>query len=186
MTTATSLLREEHEAIGRMLDATQEIAGLLERGVKVPPETLTGLLEFFREFADRCHHAKEEELLFPLLERKGLPRAGGPLGVMEEEHERGRQLLKLMANAAELYGEGSTSAGTLWAATARTYVELLRAHIYKENSVLFQIADRMLTEAEQKGLVSKFDEIEINRLGAATHERLHALMEKLTARALVG
>ena len=74
MAIATDVLRREHDAILRMLEVTELVAEQLDQGEKVKPETLDGLLEFFRLFADRCHHGKEEELLFPALERKGLSR----------------------------------------------------------------------------------------------------------------
>jgi len=68
MTTATQILRNEHDAILSMLDATEEAARQLGAGEAVEPRVLDGLLEFFRLFADRCHHGKEEDLLFPKLE----------------------------------------------------------------------------------------------------------------------
>src|SRR3989304_1422677 len=101
MTTATGVLRQEHDAILRMLEVAEAVARQLDRGENVPADTLAGLLEFFRLFADRCHHGKEEDLLFPLLEKKGLPRAGGPLGGMLGEHERGRPPVRRMGGAAD-------------------------------------------------------------------------------------
>ena len=64
-------------------------------------EVLANLQEFFRLFADQCHHGKEEELLFPLLEQKGIPRTGGPIGVTLHEHEEGRALVRQMGDAVE-------------------------------------------------------------------------------------
>src|SRR3990172_2858898 len=93
MDTATGILRQEHDAILRMLEVAEAVARQLDRGEDVPAETLAGLLECFRLFADRCHHGKEEDLLFPLLEKKGLPRAGGPIGVMLGGDEDGRALV---------------------------------------------------------------------------------------------
>ena len=90
MATATEILRKEHDAILRMLEVTEQVAEQLDRGEKVAPQTLDGLLEFFRLFADQCHHGKEEELLFPALERKGMPRQTGPIEVMLIEHDHGR------------------------------------------------------------------------------------------------
>jgi hemerythrin-like domain-containing protein len=184
MTTATTVLRTEHDAILRMLDAAEEVARQLDRGQRVAPETLTGLLEFFRLFADRCHHGKEEDLLFPLLEKKGLPRAGGPIGVMLHEHDQGRALVKQMADAAEAYGGGSTGAGGRWAEAARGYAFLLRQHIDKENNVLFVMAENLLTSTEQTELATAFEKVEEEKMGPGTHERLHALMDKLTAQIL--
>lgn len=180
MPAATSILRQEHDAILRMLDATEEAARMLDRGEQVAPETLRELLEFFRVFADRCHHGKEEDLLFPLLERKGLPRTGGPIGVMLVEHEQGRALIRQMGEAGEAYARGVAEAAPQWATAARGYTALLRQHIDKENNVLFQVADSLLSEAEQGELVAAFEKVETDKIGAGTHERLHALMDRVT------
>ena len=76
MPTVTLILRKEHAALLRMLDATEEAARRINAGQAVALETLKGLLEFFHLFADRCHHGKEEDLLFPLLESRRLPWSG--------------------------------------------------------------------------------------------------------------
>lgn len=184
MRTATEILRQEHDAILRMLDATELIAQRLLQGEPVPHETLDQLLEFFRVFADRCHHGKEEDLLFPLLERKGLPRYGGPIGVMLAEHDEGRGFVQLMAEAVEAYGRGLAEAGPSWARAACGYASLLRAHIDKENNVLFPLAENFLTPDELTQLALEFDKVEVEKIGAGTHARLHALMEKLTSEIL--
>ena len=166
MDTATAVLRKEHEAIVKMLEVTEEVARRLDAGEYVAAETLADLLEFFRLFADKCHHGKEEDLLFPQLEKKGMPRAGGPLAVMLAEHEQGRALIRQMA-------------GPAWAEAARAYASLLRAHIEKENHVLFVMAERILTPSEQAELAEGFEKSEVEKMGAGTHERLHAMMADL-------
>lgn len=181
MSTATAILRHEHEAILRMLDATEEVARQFESGKSPAPRTLRDLLEFFRLFADQCHHGKEEELLFPLLEKKGMPRAGGPVGVMLAEHDEGRSLIKQMAEATDAYVAGKAEAGAVWARAARGYAALLRQHIDKENNILFVMAERMLTGAEQSDLADAFEKIEAEKMGPGTHERLHAMIDRLTA-----
>ena len=181
METATQILRKEHDAILKMLGVTGLVAQKLDRHEAVAPEALAGLLEFFRLFADTCHHGKEEELLFPLLEKKGLPRAGGPIGVMLWEHDKGRALVREMASAGDAYRNGDAASGPRWALAANGYADLLREHIIKENEILFVMAERMLSDAEQRELAAAFDKVEVEKMGAGTHERLHALMDKLAA-----
>jgi hemerythrin-like domain-containing protein len=181
MPTATLILRKEHEAILKMLDASEEAARRIESGQTVAPETLEGLLEFFRLFADRCHHGKEEDLLFPLLESRGLPRQGGPLGVMLREHDQGRELIRQMVEAVGASRTGDTTTLARWAEAARAYAQLLRAHIGKENDVLFVMADNMLSPEEQSALAAEFEKFEVEQMGAGTHERLHASMDRLLA-----
>lgn len=181
MTTATQTLRQEHDAILRMLDATEETSRQLAAGAHVEPHILEGLLEFFRLFADHCHHGKEEDLLFPKLVEKGLPRNMGPIGVMLVEHDQGRALVKQMTHAAADYKLARAGAAGRWAEAARAYVALLREHIAKENNILFVMAERMLTAEEQQELSAQFELVEQEEMGAGTHERLHALMDQLCA-----
>jgi hemerythrin-like domain-containing protein len=181
MTTATETLRHEHDAILRMLDATEETARQLTAGGPVEPHVLEGLLEFFRLFADRCHHGKEEDLLFPKLAEKGLPRNMGPIGVMLLEHDQGRALVKQMTHAAADYQAGRDGSAARWAEAARAYTILLREHIAKENNILFVMAERMLSAEEQQELSAQFEAVELEKMGAGTQERLHALMDQLCA-----
>ncbi len=179
MKTATSVLRKEHDAILKMLDVTEEIARRAKQGIPVPTSIYGELLEFFKVFADRCHHKKEEGLLFPALEGKGLPHQNGPIAVMLSEHELGRELIGAMSRAAGEISDDRPGAATRWAAAALEYSALLRAHINKENNILFMMAERLLSEAEQAELAEAFDRHEIEEMGAGTHERLHESMRKL-------
>lgn len=179
MNTATETLRTEHKAIISMLEATEAVARNIGSGMLPSAETLQGLLEFFKVFADRCHHGKEEDLLFPLLERKGLPHAGGPVGVMLFEHEQGRDLIRQMSDAADRFSAGDQAAAQSWARAASGYAALLRSHIQKENNILFVMAERLLTSTEQSELAEDFEKLEVEKMGEGTHERLHQLMHRL-------
>jgi hemerythrin-like domain-containing protein len=186
MLTATAILRKEHDAILRMLEVADEVSRQLTSDQRVAVETLNGLLEFFRLFADRRHHRKEEDLLFPWLEKKGLARAGGPIGVMLSEHEQGRGLVKQMAEAADAYANGAAGAGRRWAHAAGQYSALLRQHIDKENNVLFIMTENLLTAAEQSELGAAFEQADQEETGAGAPGRLQALMDKLAAEILPG
>jgi hemerythrin-like domain-containing protein len=181
MTTATQTLRHEHDAILRMLDAAEETARQLTAGAQVAPGVLEGLLEFLKLFADQCHHGKEEDVLFPKLVEKGLPRNMGPIGVMLLEHDQGRALVQQMSDATAAYKAAHPGAAERWAEAARAYAGLLREHIAKENSVLFVMAERMLSAEEQQQLAAEFEAVELQKMGAGRHERLHQMMDQLCA-----
>jgi hemerythrin-like domain-containing protein len=128
-------------------------------------------VEFLRRFADGCHHAKEEQALFPLLEARGIPREGGPIGQMLLEHEEGRELLRGMERAiAERDLPG-------FVASAGAYAGLLRAHIEKERHVLFPMGARRLAAEDDRALRERFAAIEREVGGEALHARLHAELE---------
>ncbi|MBI3031567.1 MAG: hemerythrin domain-containing protein [Candidatus Rokubacteria bacterium] len=166
---ATAVLRHEHEVFLRALALLERLGRGLEAGTPVDREALAWLIDFFRTFADRCHHTKEEQHLFPALERHGLPRDGGPVGVMLHEHELGRAYLRAMAA-----GDDPTVAEAI-----ENYSALLRAHIDKENGILFPIAEQILGEEEQRVIVRAFDAIEQAVVGPGIHEQLLAKLAEL-------
>jgi hemerythrin-like domain-containing protein len=180
---ATTVLRREHQAILRMLDTLRKTTSAIESGEVVPQRTLDGLLEFFTVFADRCHQVKEEEILFPMLERKGLPRSGGPIAALASEHLQGRALLARMKASAPASAH-NPDAALRFTEAAGSYAGLLQEHISKENTVLYMMAERLLTDSEQRELAARFDEIDDERLGIGNHERTHVRLNTLSAEAV--
>ncbi len=175
----TEQLREEHAGIGSMLDILAKICDLLESGKPVDQGHLERILEFLKVFVDKCHHAKEEDLLFPAMERAGVPGEGGPIGGMLAEHRLGREYIGGMSEAAEKLGRGDRSASPQFVRNARSYIGLLRAHIEKENGILYPLADRRIPEKTQRELLADFDKVEEERVGHGKHEEFHRLMDRL-------
>lgn len=175
---ATKQLRDEHEGIKVMLDVLEHLAHKLEAGEPVNREHLAQILDFLRTFADACHHGKEENLLFPALVRAGLPADSGPVGVMLLEHTQGRAYIRGMVDALERMTAGE-DAGKDFAYNATGYVLLLRAHIDKENDILFMMAERMLPPAVHAQLAEEFAKVEHERIGDGVHEKYHALIHEL-------
>ena len=64
-------------------------------------------MEFIATFADHNHHGKEEDILFPAMEKAGFPRDGGPVGVMLMEHTQGREYVGAMRLAVARLKNGS-------------------------------------------------------------------------------
>jgi hemerythrin-like domain-containing protein len=135
-----------------------------------------------RNFADRCHHGKEEAHLFPLLEARGVARDGGPIGRMLAEHDGGREHLGALTALLDEAAAGNPDARQEFANRAWAYVQGLREHIYKEDNFLFPLADRLLTDAEREGLSRSFARVESHEMGAGTHERYLALANVLADR----
>ena len=185
MSEATRILREEHDNILRGLEVLEACAGKLEDEQPVPPTTLEGLIEFFRLYADRTHHGKEEDLLFPAMIANGFSREVGPVHCMLADHDRNRSLTREMIEAAGKYRAGDKKAGTAFAAAATQYVSVLREHIQKENLVLFVMADNAIPESDQPGLLAKFHDVDNNKIGAAEINRLLALRDRLAEQFVV-
>lgn len=173
---ALEVLMQEHRAIEHGLAVLEAAAHRLERGERVPPDKLAALLEFFRVFADKCHHAKEEGLLFPELEARGMPREGGPIGVMLSEHEEGRALQAQMRDAL---AADDGAARRQFVGAAHRYIALLRQHIQKEDNVLFKMAQGFLSADDDRRLTEVFERHEREEVGEGEHERFHRLIHEL-------
>jgi hemerythrin-like domain-containing protein len=154
--TPTEELMQEHSAITSMLQILERRCSLLDAGKDVPATDIQKMMEFFKVFADGCHHAKEELHLFPALEQAGVPREHGPIGVMLGEHDLGRKYVRGMGEAFERYMVGEKNQARMFSQNARSYINLLVAHIEKENQVLFPLADRVLSIRGQDDLSRAF------------------------------
>jgi hemerythrin-like domain-containing protein len=173
-------LINEHEAVKLTLKILDIICNEIEQSENISnTEHLDQLIEFFTVFVDKCHHGKEEELLFPALEEIGVQRDGGPIGVMLSEHQQGRKYVLKMKEALLRYNEGDSAAAAKLAKNARAYIALLRQHIDKENNVLFPIGDSRLSEGKKEELWEGFETIEKQKIGVGKHEEFHNMIEQL-------
>ncbi len=169
---ATDALKHEHRIIEKVLAALQ---GFTESPGKARLENWGKAVDFIRNFADRCHHLKEEKIFFPALEKQGIARDGGPIGMMLTEHEEGRSYVRAMAEALK----GEVPPKTALVENARAYLSLLRDHIRKEDEILFNMADEVLSSEEQKKLLREFEEHEAKEIGPGIHEKYLKLAEEL-------
>jgi hemerythrin-like domain-containing protein len=170
------LLSDEHRVIERVLAVVQKLTSQpLENSL----ESWRKALDFFSHFADQCHHFKEEQVLFPAMEEHGIPREGGPIGMMLTEHEEGRSLIKAMLSAIPLVEAKNEAAKEILVDKAKAYLRLLKDHIQKEDEILFRIADDVIPSDEQKALLRSFEEHEAKEIGEGVHEKYLKIVEEL-------
>ena len=87
MTGLCDSLVQEHEVIERVLDSLEIEARAVASGKSVDRDYFSSAIAFVRQFADGVHHQKEEQILLPALGDAGMPKDGGPVGVMLNEHD---------------------------------------------------------------------------------------------------
>jgi hemerythrin-like domain-containing protein len=179
--TPSGVLREEHQ---RILQVTDALEALLDEsaGGTADVDALADCVTFFRLFADACHHAKEEDLLFPELETAGLPHDTGPIAVMLDEHRRGRLFVKAMADAHAGVAAGDPASLASFERNARGYIDLIRQHIAKEDNVLFTMADHMVRGAACRGLCDAYERADGSAFETRTKTQLEALAARLADR----
>ncbi len=173
----------EHRLVERMVNILNEASRRIESGGEVDVDLFEKAVDFIKTFTDRCHHMKEEGELFPAIEQKGIPKEGGPIGMMLHEHDIGRGYVRGMEEALRKYKPGDRMQAATLVQNARGYANLLAQHIMKEDNILYPMANRVLNEADRKKLVSEFDRIEEKEIGKGVHEKYHHLVEELENRA---
>jgi len=156
MNTATQNLENDHVYILRLIDVMEKMVITISTDIS----HLETVISLIKNYADGYHHAKEENLFFPLLVKKGFSNVQGPIPVMLHDHAEGRNFVKGMATEIEAYKAGNLSALPHIYENMQGYIDLLRAHIGKENNVLFRMADRTLSAEEQQGLLTEFASME--------------------------
>ena len=107
------------------------------------------------------HFTKEEEALFSEIE-KFMPRESGPLGVMLEEHEELRSVNDIAQKAISDYlgNSGNPEAKGLIEKKGHHFIGLLRDHIYKEDNMLFEMADMHFDQTQINDVIARSHQIE--------------------------
>jgi hemerythrin-like domain-containing protein len=179
---AIETLMNEHRVIERVLDGLVGFTEELRRKGTTDKAELSRFVAFVREFADACHHGKEENILFSTMIENGFPREGGPIAVMLHEHDEGRGLVGVLRARAEQAEPWSDADRQEIADVARAFSELLHAHIHKEDVILYPMAEQHLSPEVLAEVGASCERFEEQQTGSGTHERLHALAEELVLR----
>ena len=175
----SAVLRAEHQVILRVIEVLKRLVDRSQQGLGFERQALHKCVEFFRLFADACHHAKEENLLFPVLESRGIPREGGPIGVMLNEHQLARKHTREMGEALTAEEGGDASGQARFHEAAHQYIELLTNHIHKEDNILFNMGDRVMQDDDQVSLCERFCEVGCRTFEGKKHEELEAVAAEL-------
>ncbi|MFZ0944559.1 MAG: hemerythrin domain-containing protein [Syntrophobacteraceae bacterium] len=173
-------LREEHGAIMKMLATLHrfiaEVADLKEADTK----DLKALIEFFEIYVDRCHHGKEEQVLFPALSRVRTAGIDSLINSLMEDHREARTIMEqIESNAVTLH---SCSEADRYEFRERVdrYVDLVRKHIRKENSELLPLIEERLSETERLQMAGQFRDLEKTTLGSSGLEVFPASVRRLS------
>jgi len=180
---ATEVLSTEHRAILRMLDVAHELAHLLEVGVDVPPDMLDAVAEFMGVFGDE-HLRKEEEHLFPALNKRGVGLDGVAVDTLQRDHDRARMLLDKMSEAAADYRHRRPKADRRWGRFATEYTSVMRRHIDKEQQIFYPAAEKLLSAEEKRHLGDTLLR-DAEAKGTERYQRFTAMADSLAAEVFV-
>jgi len=153
---AIEILVQEHESILKVIEITQTILSDNDHS-KVNLEHVEQIIDFIRNFADKYHHLKEEDMLFVEMVKQGMSNDVGPIAVMLADHDAGRKYIKQALEAVEKFKTGDYSAFALIQRNLLNYCELLTGHIFKENNILYPMAGRIVPETILQSMSADFD-----------------------------
>ncbi|MEK9183875.1 MAG: hemerythrin domain-containing protein [Patescibacteria group bacterium] len=149
----TKILSDEHKNILKVIEALAKECDRLGAGVEIDKDFFKKAIDFIKNYADKFHHAKEEDILFKELDKRKEKMNCSPMDQMRHEHDLGRGFVKGLETALN----GGNKEKVI--ENARGYAELLEDHIYKEDNILYPMADGVLDEATQKEITEKFAKI---------------------------
>ena len=166
---STALLKRDHALIEKVLKSMWSTIPLLKSGTTIPEPILNQVIDFSLNFTDVCHHGKEENSLFPELEKKGMPRNSGPIAVMLMEHEITRKLSKRMEESSKIYVHTGNSLQLI--TDMQEYINHVVQHIWKENNRLFEMAEMALKD-NVKQVNASLDDAEKSKLNQIGKSRI--------------
>jgi hemerythrin-like domain-containing protein len=152
----TQALVDEHTLILRMIALLERNASRTAAGSYSNWQFYLDGVDFIRNFADRFHHAKEEDVLFEALVKNGMPRENSPIAAMLMEHDQGRAYVVAMEAAARETLAGQAGREGIIAENALAYAELLRGHIAKEDEILYPLAERVIPDTMRDAIIAGY------------------------------
>ena len=147
------ILLDEHKNILKFIEALSKECDRIGAGAEIDKNFFAQAVDFIKNYADKFHHAKEEDILFVELDKRQEQMHCSPMDQMRHEHDLGRGFVKGLETALN----GGNKEKVI--ENARGYAELLEDHIYKEDNILYPMADGVLDEATQKEITEKFAKI---------------------------
>lgn len=161
----TQVLSDEHQNILKVIKALKKECQKIENGQEVDKEFFTTAIDFIRNYADKWHHAKEEDILFKAMCQDDVAMYCNPIDQMLHEHDLGRNYVKnLEASLAKDDINGILT-------NARGYAFLLEDHIFKEDNILYPMADQVLSKEKQQKIGQEFLSVETVKFGPEVREK---------------
>jgi len=154
MKNITQILSDEHQNILRVISAALSECTEIENGKELNIEFFEKTIDFIKNYADKFHHAKEEDILFKAMLENVESLHCNPIPVMLHEHDEGRNYVKGMEHGI---AENNTN---MIIESTRGYCFLLQEHIYKEDNILYPMAEQALTDEQKDSINQKYQEVE--------------------------
>lgn len=160
-------LVDEHVLIKKLLNIIPQFCANIDSTPSIDNDSILNCIDFIRSYADKYHHAKEEEILFEYFDNNT-----DIIKTMLEDHKKGREYVKGVLGAVE-HNNKSEIIKNL-----ESYANLLTEHIKKEDEILYPWMDRNLSISQIGELFSRFDEAD--KKLKSYQEKYEKIIQKLS------
>ncbi len=173
MESPTQILIEEHKSIIKVVKALEREGKKVQKGGKIDKEFFSKAIDFVRNYADGFHHAKEEDILFEEFCKNESKAHCNPTTQMLYEHDEGRHFIKGLEAAVKEGDKQKTAENALG------YAALLTEHIFKEDNIMFPMADNIINKKTNEKMLGEFKKAENKKFAKGTKEKYIALAKEL-------
>ena len=172
----------EHRLIERMIEAMHKELDRFLRDRKADPALILTFVDFVRTYADRCHHGKEEDILFRELERKNLSREHREMmAQLIRDHKWAREQTKDLAEATEKYAAGDEGMFLILTARLKALTEFYPEHIEREDRHFFLPVMGYFSQEEKDAMLEEGFEFDQSLI----HDKYKQIVEQ-SERAVAG
>lgn len=172
-----ALLMIEHRQIERMMPVLREEARRARAG-EVDAGRIDALVDFIRTYADRCHHGKEEDILFVAMQGKPLPpETQSTMGRLIEDHKVSRENVRTVVEANRRYRLGEAGALADMASALERLANLYPDHIAVEDKAFFIPSMELFSKEEQARMLAQFQNFDRHLV----HQIYRAKMDSLAS-----
>lgn len=172
---AIEKLKNEHQLIRRIL----VVASTAIDKKKLVESDARVILDFIVNYADKFHHKKEEDVLFHWMAERGFPVEDGPIPCMISEHDLGRSFIQEAMEALDHSDLTTEEKIEHVSDNLRDFAQLLVQHIYKEDNILYPMAERLAAEGSDTEILSRYRDKIDDAESREINERYEALVVNL-------
>lgn len=168
---ATDYLKKEHDTIFDVLKGLDKV--MVEEAIEEQDriQQYKDFICFFKKFAQK-HQQKEADYLFEELAAGGLSKESGQLGGFITEHSDAEQYLALMDQALE---QNDLEKFNVF---AEKYGSLLMNHLFKEDLIMFSLAEGLLDDQKEEEILAKFHQTQIDLIEDSAWGKVQEVIDK--------
>ncbi|MGA2297223.1 MAG: hemerythrin domain-containing protein [FCB group bacterium] len=171
----TDILREDHDLILLVLKGMKTELKNFENSGKINIDKIEKFIDFTENFSDGYHHIKEEQRLFRMLEEHGMAKDSNPISGLLKEHLVDKEFIKSISKNLDAARKGVPEALKEIKENLSSYIDMVKNHIYTENNILFNKAERLLSKSDMDKLIMEYKEFEKQKPVELIHKKYHKI-----------